>query len=283
MRMLRMTNRLTSRDTNSFKKYLVEITDLDLFTPEEEEACCLRAAEGDAAARHELITRNLRFVISIAKQYEHHNLAIEDLVNEGNIGLMIAAEKYDVTSGFKFISYAVFWIRKLILEYLAKHSRIVRLPANKVNNLAKFNQKIMDLEQTLGRTVDICEVMEALGETLSNDEVAAIETVSTMRFDSFDSSSGEGEMDSNLYDVIPDENIKGADHLVIEADVKLQINRALTILKPRDRAIMIDLYGLNGTTPLSLIEVSEKVNLSREMIRQLNIRCLKALREVIEV
>lgn len=278
MRALRITNRITNRESNSFRQYLTEISDIEMFTAEEEEACALRAITGDRQAIDELVRRNLRFVVSIAKQYQTPNTPLEDLVNEGNIGLVMAAEKYNVNTGFKFITYAVFWIRKMILEYLAKNGRIVRLPSNKINGMSKLNQHVSKLEQQLGRAVDISEVIDTFGSSMSKDEIAQLEAISTVQFESLDSIISNSDSGTNLYEMIADTTFQPTDYLVTDNDTKLQVEIILKTLKPRDREIIVALYGLDGSAPLSLKEVADQVGLTREMVRQIRSKSLEKLK-----
>ena len=166
MKQLKISTKLTNRDIHSFNQYLKEISDIDVFTPEQEAICTEKACKGDQDAIDELVRRNLRFVVSVAKQYATPMNPLEDLVNEGNIGLMLAAQKFRPEMGFKFISYAVWWVRKIIMEHLTKNGRMVRLPANKVNSLSKLDKQIHLLEQKLGRNVSIIEVVEEFGSEM---------------------------------------------------------------------------------------------------------------------
>jgi len=224
----------------------------------------------------------LRFVVSVAKQYETSTISLEDLVNEGNLGLIMAAQQYKVSTGFKFITYAVFWIRKMILEYLSKNGRIVRIPSNKVNGISKLNQYISKLEQKHGRTVDISEVIEEFGANFTNEEITDLQTISMFNFQSLDTDSSE-DGGSNMYDVISDTSAKATDHLVTEMDLKTQISGILNSLKPRDKKIMIPLYGLDGSSPMSLKEVGEQVGLTREMVRQIKQKSLDKLRNIYSI
>lgn len=280
MKTIRITERFTKRESGSFKQYLSEIAEIEMFTPAEEAECSLRAEKGDKAAIDELVRRNLRFVVSVAKQYETSNVSLEDLVNEGNIGLIMAAQQYKANTGFKFITYAVFWIRKMIMDYLAKNSRVVRLPSNKINGLSKLNQHISKLEQKLGRSVDLSEVIEEYGTKFSKEEISELENISMFSFESLDNAIDESEGGSTLYDIIVNDNANPSDHLIATQDLKKQIKNALTVLKPRDRVIMVDLFGLEGNTPMSLKEVGDKVGLTREMVRQIREKSLKKLKDV---
>ncbi len=277
MKGLRITERFTSRESGSFKRYLNEISGIEMFTPAEEVECSIRIQNGDKNAVDEMVRRNLRFVVSVAKQYETATINLEDLVNEGNLGLILAAQQYKPSTGFKFITYAVFWIRKMILEYMAKNGRIVRIPSNKVNGISKLNQYISKLEQKHGRTVDISEVIDEYGASFTTEEISDLQNISMFNFESLDNGITD-DNGSSLYDVISDSSEKATDHLVAETDMKKQISSILSTLKPRDKKIMISLYGLDGSSPMSLKEVGEQVGLTREMIRQIKEKSLSKLR-----
>lgn len=278
MKGIRISNKFTNRESASFRAYLNEIAEIKMFTPEEEEECSRKALEGDKEAGHELIRRNLRFVISIAKQYETSTTSLEDLVNEGNIGLVMAADSYNPSTGFKFITYAVFWIRKMILEYLAKNGRLIRLPSNKINSLTKYTQQVSKLEQRIGGDVTTNDVVNELGSTMSLEEIQELESISSMKFDSLDNPLSESD-GSSLYEIISDDTFKSSDYLLHDADIKHEVSTILNTLKPRDKDIMICLFGLDGSTPMGLQEVSEKVGLSREMVRQIKEKSLNILRK----
>lgn len=280
MKNIGITERFTNRDTNSFKQYLNEIAEIKMFTSTQEAECALKAENGDKIAIDELVKRNLRFVVSVAKQYETSNAPLEDLINEGNIGLIMAAQQYKTNTGFKFITYAVFWIRKMIMEYLAKNSRIVRLPSNKISGLSKLNQQISKLEQKLGRSVDLSEVIDEYGTKFSKEEISELENIAMLSFESLDSAINESEGGGSLYEIMVNENANPTDHLVNNSDIKKQIENILTTLKPRDKGIIIDLFGLNGSAPMSLKEVGDKVGLTREMVRQIREKSLKKLKDV---
>lgn len=279
MKSIRVTNRITKRENQSFKQYLSEISEIKMFTPEEEADCARRASNGDASAIDEMVKRNLRFVVSVAKQYENPTASLEDLVNEGNVGLIMAAQQYKVDTGFKFITYAVFWIRKYIMEYMAKNSRLVRLPSNKINSLNKYNQKVSELEQRIGGDVHFFDIVDNLESTMSEDEIKELEGISTMHFDSLDEYIGDGDSKSSLYELISDESIKPSDHLILLGDLRAQIQKSLNKLKPRDKKIMIHLFGLDGSNPLTLKEVGEEVGLTREMVRQIKEKSLLLIKK----
>lgn len=278
MKSLRINQRFTNKESNSFKQYLNEISEIKMFSPQEELECSIKASNGDRRAIDELIKRNLRFVVSVAKQYETPNVPLEDLVNEGNIGLMMAVENYKPNTGFKFITYAVFWVRKLILEYLAKNSRLVRIPSNKVNGISKLNQYINHLEQKLGKSVDISELVEEYGNEISKEEISELQNLSTFKFDSLDNTLNDTENSLTLAEIISDNNIDPSDYLVSSQYDKKAIDKLLNNLKPRDKQIMIALFGLDGSAPLTLKEVGEEVGLTREMVRQIRKKSLEKLK-----
>jgi RNA polymerase primary sigma factor len=281
MKPLRINQRFTERESKSFKQYLTEISEITMFTPDEEFDCALKASKGDKQAIEELIKRNLRFVVSMAKQYETPNIEFEDLVNEGNIGLIMAVENYKPDKGFKFISYAVFWVRKLILEFLSKNGRLVRLPSNKVIGLSKLNKYVIQLEQKLGKTVDISEIIEEYGEEMSDKEIKELQTLSSITFQSLDSEIKNSESGASLGDIISDDTVVATDYMVSSYYDKKQLNKVLDNLKPRDKYIISLLFGLNGSEPLTLKEVGEEVGLTREMVRQIQKNSLKKLKNYV--
>ncbi len=281
MKQLTITSKLTNRDSGSFNLYLKDIYDLDILTPAEEIMWAEKAASGDKKAKDELVRRNLRFVVTVAKQLATQQIPIEDLVNEGNIGLIIAAEKFKPEMGWRFLSYAVWWIRKIMYEHISKHGKIVRLPANKINGLSKLDKKIHELEQKLGRPVGINEIIAEYGESFVSDKLELLHILSTYSIDSLDREIGGDDSNGHttLADLISDEsNYKSSDHLIVNANLKSEISRIIDTLKPRDRSIMIDLYGLNGDIPMTLKEVGDKNDVTREMIRQIKVNILKTLK-----
>lgn len=278
MKQLKISHKLTNRENESFKQYLKEISDIKIFeTPEEEYAVAERASLGDRKAIDELVQRNLRFVVSVAKQYSADDLPLEDLVNEGNIGLIMAAEKFTPTMGYKFISYAVFWIRKVILEHIAKHGKMVRIPANKLNSLSKLDKKISELEQIKGRKVDVQEVIEEFGNEINDEDFMFLDVLGSYNMDSLDRQVGNEE-GSFLGELIADKSFKPTDHLLSGSDLISEINTSLEVFKPRDRRIMEALYGLNGAAPMTLKEIGDEVGITREMARQVREKCLRKLR-----
>ena len=280
MKQIKISQRLTDRTNDSFKQYLKDVSEIAIFTPEEELVCATKAVNGDKKAIDELVSRNLRFVVSVAKQYATDSIPLEDLVNEGNIGLMMAAEKFTPSKGYKFISYAVWWIRKIILEHISKHGKLVRLPANKINSLSKITTKVKEMEQKAGRSIDITEVMDELSNEISDDDFMFLDVLSKYSMDSLDrqitnTDDGSG---TSLGDLIADKPIKPTDHLIMDSDLKSELFSTLDMLKPRDKGIMISLFGLDGGEPMTLKEVGDEIGITREMVRQIKEKSLKALR-----
>lgn len=291
MRKFKIQNRITALDTEAFQSYLKEISSIKAFTPEQEMACAIKASNGDNKALDELVKRNLRFVISVAKQYANTQHPLNDLVNEGNIGLINAAHKFDPTTGNKFISYAVFWIRKTIMEHILNYGRLVHLPANRVNELAKFTKKMREFEQTHNRQVTPDEMFYSYNaETKKESDDKEIRTIEEYNnismFNTYNVASLDSEIDetngTTLLDTISDESIfKPTDYDINYRDLKNQISIGLDKLKPRNRKIMSALYGLDGNIPRSLSDLSEEYDISREMVRQIRDKSLLKLRNEI--
>jgi RNA polymerase primary sigma factor len=281
MKQLKISNSITNRDNESFKLYLKEVSEIEVFaTPEDEYKCAMKAASGDKKAVQELVRRNLRFVISVAKQYATEDLLLIDLVNEGNIGLIMAAEKFTPEKGYKFISYAVWYIRKLILEYINKNGKMVRIPANKINALSKIQKKVHELEQIKGRNVDFIEVLEVYGHEINDDDFKFLDVLNDYNMDSLDRQVSAGDDGgSALGDLIADTSMKNTDHLVDKVDFKGEFDKILDDLKPRDKQIIQHLFGLNGFEVKSLKEIGEDFSISREMARQIKEKTLRKLRQ----
>ena len=282
MRQFKIAQKYTNTENESFKQYLKDISTIPMFTPEEEKVCTEKSSKGDRKAIDELVRRNLRFVVSVAKQYATENVHLEDLVNEGNIGLVLAAEKFTPDMGYKFISYAVWWVRKIIMEHITKYSKLVRIPANKINNMSKLDKYVQELEQKAGRNVDINEVISEFGNDLSDDEFMFLDVLSTYNMDSMDRTIGtdDGGGGSMLSDLISDDSTyKATDHLLYQQDVQSEIAASLDILKPRDKRVMEALFGLNGAVPMTLKEIGDEVGITREMARQIKEKSLKKLRQ----
>jgi RNA polymerase primary sigma factor len=294
MKQLVITNRRTNREIHSFNQYLKDIAEIEVFTPQEEAICAEKASHGDKQAVDELVRRNLRFVVSVAKQYATAQNPLEDLVNEGNIGLIIAAKKFKPEMGFKFISYAVWWVRKIIMEHLSKHGRLVRLPANKINSLSKLDKQINQLEQKLGRNVSIHEIIEEFGSEfgLSNkqtpkkisDEYILLDMLNDFTMDSLDRDiSGDEGNGTTLAETISDDSIfKSADNGLLNEDIKKQLNEVLDTLKPRDRQVMVGLFGLDGNLPRTLNDIGDEIGVTREMVRQIRQKSLGLLKKKLE-
>ncbi len=275
LRQIKITRTITVRDSQSLDKYLNEIAKKDLLTPEEEVELARRIKMGDMEAYRKLIEANLRFVVSVAKQYVGQGLPLEDLINEGNIGLMRAAERFDETKGFKFISYAVWWIRQAIMQALTEYSRIVRLPLNKVSALNKINQAYIQLGQELGRDPTPEEVAELTG--LSPEDVEKILDLSGKQ-SSLDAPIQEGE-DNTLKDLVADQDQPPIDgKLVREESLRRELQALLQSLEEKERKVLIWYFGLNGGYPLPLEEIGERLGLTRERVRQLKDRALEKLR-----
>lgn len=280
MKNFKIVTRVTNRDIASFKQYLREVSDIPMLTPIEEGILAEKASKGDQAAIDELVEKNLRFVISVAKKYATDKIPLEDLVNEGNVGLITAVHKFKPSMGYKFISFAVWWIRKIILEHIAKYGKMIRLPANKINNLSKLDKCVAELEQKSNHRVDIEEVISAFGNEMTSDEFMFLDTLTTYSMDSLDREiNHEGEQNgAKLSDLLGNEDEKATDHLLNDIDIKDEINLILDTLKPRNKFIMECLFGLNGQQPRTLEEVGKEVKLTREMVRQVREKTLKQLK-----
>ena len=273
MRQLKITKSITNRESASLDKYLQEIGREERITIEDEVELAQRIKKGDQAALEKLTKANLRFVVSVAKQYQNQGLSLPDLINEGNLGLIKAAEKFDETRGFKFISYAGWWIRQSILQALAEQSRIVRLPLNQVGALNKINKIINKFEQEHERLPSPDEVAEML-ET-SKEKVADTQRVSG-RHISIDAPFVEGE-DNSLLDVLPNNDSPAADRGLINESLKMEIERALSTLTERERNIIKYFFGI-GCQEKTLEEIGETFNLTRERVRQIKEKAIRRLK-----
>jgi len=279
MKQLKVTHRITSINNESFKQYLKEVSEISTFTPEEEIECSVKAANGDKKAIEELIERNLRFVISVAKQYATETIPLEDLVNEGNIGLIMAVKKFKPSMGYKFISYAVWWIRKIILEYIGNHGKMVRLPANKITGISNLDKKIHELEQELGRRPDINEICEHFNDESHRKEYMLLSKISNQRFDSLDIKLNDEENSSTLGETIADDIFGSTDQLMKKHDVLCGIESSLNKLKPREKFVIEAFFGLNGKHQMTMSEIGENLNLSSEMVRQIKMKTLDKLKK----
>ena len=273
MRQLKITKSITNRESASLDKYLQEIGKEDLITVEEEVELAQRIRKGDQKALEKLTRANLRFVVSVAKQYQNQGLSLPDLINEGNLGLIKAAEKFDETRGFKFISYAVWWIRQSILQALEEQSRIVRLPLNQVGSLNKINKAFSRFEQENERRPSPEELADSLD--LPAEKVADTLRVSG-RHISVDAPFVEGE-DNSLLDVLVNDDSPIADRTLINESLSTEVERALSTLTERERDIIKLFFGIN-TQEMTLEEIGEKFGLTRERVRQIKEKAIRRLR-----
>lgn len=275
MRQLKITKSITNRESQSLEKYLQEIGKVDLLTPEEEVELAKRIKQGDQAALEKLTKANLRFVVSVAKQYQNQGLSLSDLINEGNLGLIKAAQRFDETRGFKFISYAVWWIRQSILQALAEQSRIVRLPLNKVGSLNKINKAFSELEQEYEREPSPDELAENLD--IGTEEVETTLGVAA-RHVSMDAPFVEGE-DNSLLDVLENSSTPGTDQdLDYNQSLRQEIERSLSTLTERQCDVIKLYFGIGVEHPMSLEDIGEKFGLTRERVRQIKDKAINKLR-----
>ncbi|MCR4813078.1 MAG: RNA polymerase sigma factor RpoD/SigA [Bacteroidales bacterium] len=274
MRQLKITHSITNRDIKSLDKYLQDICSEELLTPEEEVQLAQRIKNGDQAALDKLTRANLRFVVSVAKQYQNQGLSLPDLINEGNVGLIKAAKRFDETRGFKFISYAVWWIRQSILQAIAENSRIVRLPANQLGALNKLKKEMSKLEQELERPPSEEELAERVD--LPEDKIKNILGISG-RHISIDAPLVADE-DTNFVDVLPNEDTPPTDDALMKESLSLEIERSLATLTEYEREVIKMYFGIGMPHPLSLDEIAMKFNLTRERVRQIKEKGLKRLK-----
>jgi RNA polymerase primary sigma factor len=275
MRQLKISKSITNRESQSIEKYLQEIGKVDLITAEEEVQLARRIKQGDTDALEKLTKANLRFVVSVAKQYQNSSLSLNDLINEGNLGLVKAAQKFDETKGFKFISYAVWWIRQSIIQALAEHSRMVRLPLNKVGSLTKINKAFAELEQVYQREPSPEEVALHL-EVPLDDVLATLDLAG--RHVSMDAPFQEGESNS-LIDVLDNPNAESTDIGVdyIES-LRLETERTLSSLTDRERQVIRLFYGIGVENALTLEDIGDTLGITRERIRQIKDKAITKLR-----
>ncbi|MFR9621333.1 MAG: RNA polymerase sigma factor RpoD/SigA [Rikenellaceae bacterium] len=273
MRQLKITKSITNRESPSLDKYLQEIGKEELISVEEEVELAQRIKKGDQEALEKLIKANLRFVVSVAKQYQNQGLSLPDLINEGNLGLVKAAEKFDETRGFKFISYAVWWIRQSILQALAEQSRIVRLPLNQVGSLNKINKAMARFEQEHERTPSSDELAVELD--LPREKVADTLRVAG-RHVSVDAPFADGE-DNSLLDVLVNPDSPNADRGLLNESLSTEVDRALETLTDRERDIIKYFFGI-GSSERTLEEIGEKFDLTRERVRQIKEKAIRRLR-----
>lgn len=275
MRQLKITKSITNRESQSLEKYLQEIGKVELISPEEEVRLARRIKQGDQSALDKLTKANLRFVVSVAKQYQNQGLSLPDLINEGNLGLIKAAQRFDETRGFKFISYAVWWIRQSILQALAEQSRIVRLPLNKVGLTNKIQKAFSQLEQEFEREPSPEELAELL--ELETEEVSATLGIAA-RHVSMDTPLSEGE-DNTLVDVLENPNAERAEtNIEHKESLKQEIERSMKMLTERQKEVICYFFGIGVDHPMSLEDIGDKFNLTRERVRQIKDKAITKLR-----
>ncbi len=274
MRQLKITKQVTNRETASLDKYLQEIGKVDLITADEEVELAQRIKAGDQIALEKLTKANLRFVVSVAKQYQNQGLTLPDLINEGNLGLIKAAKRFDETRGFKFISYAVWWIRQSILQALAEQSRIVRLPLNKIGSINKINKMYAFLEQENEREPSAEEIAKKLDMSINEVKESM---KNSGRHVSMDAPLIEGE-NSNLYDVLRSGESPNPDRNLVHESLRIEIERALETLTPREADVVKLYFGLGEHQPMTLEEIGETFDLTRERVRQIKEKAIRRLK-----
>lgn len=273
MRQLKISKSITNRESASLEKYLQEIGHEDLLTVDEEVELAQRIRKGDRKALEKLTKANLRFVVSVAKQYQNQGLSLPDLINEGNVGLIKAAEKFDETRGFKFISYAVWWIRQSILQAIAEQSRIVRLPLNQVGSVNKINRVLNRFEQENERRPSIDEIAEKID--LPEDKIEDAIKI-TGRHVSMDAPFADGE-ENSLLDILQNDDSPSADNILVKESLRNEITRVLATLNERERQIIEAFFGINQPE-MTLEEIGNKFGLTRERVRQIKEKAIRRLR-----
>lgn len=276
MRQLKITKSITNRESASLDKYLQEIGREELITAEEEVVLAKKIKDGDQEALEKLTRANLRFVVSVAKQYQNQGLSLPDLINEGNLGLIKAARRFDETRGFKFISYAVWWIRQSILQALAEHARIVRLPLNKIGTINKINRAFSELEQKFERPPSADELAEFLNLSLEDIKQSLSNVNRHLSMDAPLSDSDENS--SSMYDVLPNDYMNSPENDLVKESLRKDIERSLSTLTLREGEVVRLYYGLNGRYPLTLEEIGEQFDLTRERVRQIKEKAIRRLK-----
>jgi RNA polymerase primary sigma factor len=276
MRQLKISKQVTNRETASLDKYLLEIGRVDLITAEEEVELAQRIKMGDQKALDRLTRANLRFVVSVAKQYQNQGLTLPDLINEGNLGLIKAAQRFDETRGFKFISYAVWWIRQSILQALAEQARIVRLPLNKIGSISKINKAFSELEQKLERSPSTQELADLL--EVSAEEVKQAMATSGRHVSMDAPLSSDDESSSSMYDVLQINNLPTPENNLLNESLRKEINRSISTLTQRESDVLKLFYGLDGCQALSLDEIGARFDLTRERVRQIKEKAIRRLK-----
>ncbi len=275
MRQLKITHQITNRDSESLERYLQEIGKVELLTPEQEAELAKRIKTGDQAALESLTKANLRFVVSVAKQYQNQGLTLSDLINEGNVGLIKAAKRFDETKGFKFISYAVWWIRQSIMQSLVEQSRMVRLPLNKIGSYNRLNKLVANFEQEFEREPTNDELADLLNVSVK-DIKEMLKGIT--RHMSMDAPIGDSD-ESTMKDLMVDEGDNKPDKTLITDSLRSDIIRVMSVLSRRDAEIVACFFGINGRTQMNLDEIGEKFDLTRERVRQIKEKAIRRLRK----
>ncbi|GAB4247559.1 MAG: sigma-70 family RNA polymerase sigma factor [Saprospiraceae bacterium] len=278
MRQLKITNRITSRESRALEQYLNDIGKIDLLTVDQEAELARKIKQGDKDALEQLCNANLRFVVSVAKQYQNQGLSLSDLINEGNVGLLKAAKRFDETKGFKFISYAVWWIRQSILQAIVEHSRIVRMPVSKLGSYIKVNEAYMSFVQEFEREPTVEELAEIL-EIPPRDVKNMLR--SNLRHNSLDAPIGGEDSDATMLDMLADADGSKPDDELMEQSLREEVKAGLSFLSPREKEVISCYFGLNGRQPLNLEEIGELYGLTRERVRQIKERAIRRLRKTI--
>ncbi len=276
MRQLKITQQITARDNDSLEKYLQEIGKMSLITPEEEVSLARKIRTGDQEALEKMTKANLRFVVSVAKQYQHQGLSLSDLINEGNIGLIKAAQRFDESKGFKFISYAVWWIRQSILQALVEQSRMVRLPLNKVGSLSKLNKIMIHFEQQHEREPshdELADIMNVTAKEITEMMKGAGKHLS------MDAPIKENE-EGTMIEFYQDSDSKPVDEDLAKESLKKDIHRVLSSMNKRDADIVSCFFGVNGEVPMNLDEIGQRFGLTRERVRQIKEKAIRRLRKL---
>lgn len=276
MRQLKITNKITNRESLALDKYLNDISKIGLLTADEEADLARRIREGDEEALERMTKCNLRFVVSVSKQYQNQGLSLSDLINEGNVGLMKAAKRFDETKGFKFISYAVWWIRQSILQAIVEHARIVRLPLNKVGSYNKVNEAVVSFVQEFEREPSDEELGEILD--MAPKDVTKMKQ-SGSRHISFDAPVGGEDGDATMLDLMTFDDIDSPDFELMEGSLRDEVQYGLSLLSSREVDVLTAYYGLNGRKSMTLEEIGELYGLTRERVRQIKERAIRRLRK----
>ena len=275
MRQLKISNKITSRESIALEKYLTDIGKIDLLTPEDEAELAARIREGDQMALERLTKANLRFVVSVAKQYQNQGLSLSDLINEGNVGLIKAAKRFDETRGFKFISYAVWWIRQSIMQAIVEYSRLVRMPNNKAAGYTKVTEAIASFQQEFEREPEPEELAEMLKISVADVDRAMR---GRMRHLSFDAPVAGDDSDITMLDTLPNDENSNPDLKVMGESLSKEVVANLNLLAPRERAVLAAYFGLDGEEQLNLEEIGDRFDLTRERVRQIKERAIRRLR-----